>query len=229
MLADYRAIVDDKLRDTADKVTAAQRHAAIAEAVKDYSRWRPRVALSTITGDGSAYTFALPVGFEDGWSTIRAVEYPVTEQAPVYLEAGAYMLYRQVAGTLVLRLSELVLTAGEQAYLSYTARHTVNTTTDTIAEGDREIVAGKAAAICLRELAAYYAQTSEPTLGADAVNYRSKSQEYLALAAALETAYELALGIAKESETQAASAIGDLDVEFQEIGGPRFFHGNRWR
>ena len=81
-----------------------------------------------------------------------------------------------------------------------------------------------AAAGCATQLAALYAQTSDPTLGADTVNYRTKSQDYLALAKVLEGAYREAVGAT--DGVAAASVSADLDVDLSNNGGVPFYHSN---
>ncbi len=231
MLADFRALVGQKLRDTAGIVTETERETAIQEAVRLYSRVRPQHKVQTITGNGTAFDFALASDFEEGFSRIESIEYPVDKQIAEYLDANEdYRLRRDVTtGVLKLRLLSMVLANAAKAYVSYTLRHTISGTTDTVPVADRDAVAGLGAALCARQLSAYYAQSSDSTIGADSVGYRTKSQEYEAVAKALEATYRRHLGITDEDMVAAASAIGDLDVDLAEGAGDRFFHGRRWR
>jgi|SRR5262245_11956394 len=224
-LPELRVMLADRLRDTAGIITPAERDAAIAEAVKRYSADYPAPAITMIVGDGVTYTFTLPPTFEAG-ASITDIEYPFGQQVPSYLTSDQYQLYRDPSttpATVKLRLY-FTLGVGEQAGVNYTARHVVTDTVDTIPPLHQEWVAWLAAAICCRQLAAYYAQTSESTLGADAAYFRSRSAEYLALSKVYEQTY-VNEGVMVEGALLAASINGDLDVTL-EGGFPRFYHPN---
>ncbi len=222
--ADYQALVTDKLRETASLVTDPQKDRAITEAVKQYSRKvRPRRRSATLTGNGSAFTFALPTDFEEGFSTIESVEHPVDKQEPEYLDGDEWTLYRDATtGVLKFRFLSRVLANSAKAYLNYTTTHVVNDLgVDTVPVADREPVACKATAMLFRQLAAYAAQTMQSTLTADSVDRLSQVDRYLALARDLEEEYARILGITEG--IAAASAVADLDVTPQ-FGFDRFFH-----
>jgi hypothetical protein len=229
-LIDYRILLDERIRDTAGILNPIERESAITEAMALYARHRPRRRVQTITGDGVTVTFALAADYEERFSRIESIEYPVDEQAPTYVDANEYGLYRDpTTGLLRLRFLELVMPAAATAYVAYTTRHTVdNAGQDTIPVGDREPVAALAASILALELATYYAQTTQPTLGADAVDYRSKSADYRSLADRYEARYRRHLGLPAEGPL-AASAQADLDLGLAEGLGARFFHGARYR
>jgi hypothetical protein len=223
-LADLRIMLDDRLRDTAGKCTTPQKDAAIAEALKRYSLDYPAEAVAPIVGDGTAYTFALPTTFMAGWSSILAVEYPTGQQIPVYLDEDDYGLYGNPPQ---LRFYSLILADGETALVTYSALHTVTDDADTVPIGQQELVAWLAAAICCRQLAAYYAQTMEPMMGADAAYWGARAQYYLTLAEKFEQAYTNEGTMTEESLT-AANVNRDMDVSL-EYGLPRFYHPSRNR
>jgi hypothetical protein len=227
-LADLRILLDDRLRETAGHCTTPQKDGSITEALKRYSLDFPADAVDTITGDGVTYTFPLPAGFEEGFSTITAIEYPLGQQVPAYLDPDTYSTYRNpTTGDLMLRLYSLTLAVGEQAGICYTGRHTVTETEDTVPASQQELVAWLAAAICCRQLAAYYAQTMEPMMGADAAYWGARAQYYLTLAEKFEQVYSNEGTMTGES-LMAASVHRDLDVTL-EYGLPRFYHPSRYR
>ena len=223
MLADLRIMLDDRLRDTAGKCTTPQKDAAIAEALKRYSLDYPAEAVAPIVGDGTAFTFALPSTFVAG-STILSVEYPTGYQVPVYLDEDDYGLYGSPPQ---LRFYSLIIPAGESAFVRYSAMHQVTDAVDTVPVGQQEWVAWLAASICCRQLAAYYAQTMEPMMGADAAYWGARAQYYLTLAERFEQAYTNQGTMTEESLT-AASVNRDADVTL-EYGLPRFYHPSRNR
>lgn len=229
MLADWRTLVGQELKDTAGILSQADTDKAIAEAVAGYSRHRPRERVHELTGDGATYQWALPSDWEEGFSAIRGeVEYPAGQRVPATIEREAWALYRDPALGLRFRLLEHTPAAAEKVRFAYTVRHTVDATTDTVPVADRAAGAKLAASLASRALAAYYAQTQDPTLGADSVAYRTKAQEYTTLADRLLRAFKEHLGLREQDQVPAASASGDLDVDLQP-GGDRFYHPRRWR
>ncbi len=229
MLADYRTLVDQELKDTAAILSQTDKDKAIGEAVKEYSKQRPRVRVHELAGTGSAYEWAVPGDWEDGFSVIRGdVEFPAGRREPVYIDREAWTLYQDPALGLRFRLIENTPGAADKVRFPYTVRHTVDAVTDTVALADREAAAKLAASYALRALAAYYAQSTDPTMSADAVNYRTKAQDYTMLADRLVKAYREHLGLKETDQVGPASLSVDLDVDLQP-GGDRFYHPRRWR
>jgi hypothetical protein len=234
--ADFRTLVTSKIQDTGSpsKISSTRQDETIQEALKAYSRMRPVMKVQKITGTGSAYTFAHPTDWEDHFSWVLSVEYPTTTQDPEYVDANEYDGNRlQHDGSKQLQFFVLVLPAATDAYVAYAIRHTVDdaaTPVDTVPLVDRDAVACLAAAKCCRQLAAYYGQVSDPSIGADVVNQRSKTGDYLKLADMLESDYREHMGIPKDGGLSGgASAIADLDQDLQENAGDRFFHTRRNR
>lgn len=230
-LTDWLPLVKQKIRDTAGKLTDPEMVRAIGEAVNVYSKIRPREAVSLITGDGSKYMFDLPQDYEDGFSTMTGIEYPIGKVDPEYLDEMDWEVRRQpnngsVAGIVKLHIFAPKIAATKNAYIYYRARHVVMGGDDTIPLVDREAVCGLAAAFSARELAAYYSQSSESTIAADAVSYRTKGQEYVALAKELEAAYVRHMA----GSPYAANVNRDLDSYLGGVSGyDRFYHSGRSR
>lgn len=228
-IADYRTLFDQELKDTAAILATAEKDKAIGEAVKEYSKHRPRERVQEILGTGSAFEFALPTDWEDGFSAIRGdVEYPAGKRDPEFIEREDWLVYRDPTLGLRFRLVRHTPGATEKVRFPYTVRHTVDPTIDTVPLADREAVAKLAASYGARALAAYYAQTQDPTLAADAVNYRTKAQDYTTLADRLLKAFKEHLGLRDTDQVPAAGASADLDVDLQ-LGGDRLYHPRRWR
>src|SRR5574341_1426778 len=229
MLADYRTLFDQEVKDTAGLLQTADKDKAIGEAVKEYSRHRPRERMHELAGTGSAYEFTMPSDWEDGFSALRGdVEYPAGKRTPESIEREDWQLYRDPSLGLRFRPLHHTPAATEKVRFLYTVRHTVDATTDTIALADREAGGKLAASYGARALAAYYAQTSDPTRAADAVNYRTKAQDYTMLADKLLKAFKDHLGLRDTDSVPAAGASIDLSVDLQP-GGDRFYHPRRWR
>jgi hypothetical protein len=142
-LQDFRTILGYKLQDTAGKITTPMQTAFVLEAVKRYSRVRARERVQTITGNGTTVTFALAADFEERFSQIRSVEYPVDKTDPSYLDAEEYRFYRVPTTDLIaLRLLDLTLSTGIKAYVAYTARHSVDDTVAAPAAAPAAALAG---------------------------------------------------------------------------------------
>jgi hypothetical protein len=118
--------------------------------------------------------------------------------------------------------------------VTWTCRHTAPTVSvdSTIPDADFEAVCDYAGALCCEALAARYAQTNDSTIQADAVNYRTKSQEYLGIAKALRKRYDEQVGI-QEGGTgpgggtvPGALAVGDMELK-QGSGVERLTHRRR--
>ncbi|HJR01842.1 MAG TPA: hypothetical protein VKA83_09435 [Methylomirabilota bacterium] len=234
MLADYRELLDAKLKDAASKLTPAEKDLSIRRAVEQYSLVKPRVRVQTITGNGVLVTHDLATDFEEGFSSVLQIEYPVGRQVPEYLDAEQFTLYRDpLTGALKLRLLDITLPNTVTAYVSYTARHSLaegsGTPADTVPTPDRDPICHLAAAMGFEALAAYYTQETDPSLQADVSRGTERAAGYRELARDHRKLYASILGLAGDAIVGAASAIGDLDEDLQAWGGPRFFHDSRDR
>lgn len=196
----YELIIDNvkdvsgKLKDPGDYENA------INEALKRYSKARPRLVPADVPGQDGP-DIDLPAGWVDGLSAIISIEYPIGNVPETVLERSEYRFYQAPSGTFI-RFTNIRPPATEEARILYNILHDEAS----LPPGDLEAVANLAASFCCRKLAALYANTSDPTIQADSVNYRSKSGEYTALANKLEAQYKEALGIKSDDTTPAAMA-----------------------
>jgi hypothetical protein len=87
----------------------------------------------------------------------------------------------------VLRLLVDVPESTETARITWTQPHANDAST--VFPQDEDAVVDLASAYCFEALAAIYAQTGDASIAADIVNYRTKGQEYLALAKAARKRY----------------------------------------
>lgn len=206
------------MRDDAGKLTDLDRDSFIQEAVKIYSKHRPREVIKDIAGSG-AYDYSISihlVSWVKGFSQIKRIEYPADEREPIYVDEEDYMVYENETGQFIRFLKDNP-SSGEKMRITYTALHLLSETENTIPASDEDAVCNLAASLCSGALASYYAQTSDATIGADSVNYRTKSQEYGARAKMQKQIYLDHLGI-KEGETTPSSAIGGEHVSSRRKG-----------
>ena len=94
----------------------------------------------------------------------------------------------------------------------------------TVPDADFDAVSNLAASLAFDQLAALKVQSGDPTLSADAVEYRTKSDMYRALAKEHRQVYNQHLG--KGAEVVAASGTANLDVNLS-VGLDRLTHPRR--
>lgn len=195
-------LVKSKVKDDGERLTDLDDYLpSIAAALERYSKHRPDEDAADLAGSGG-HDLALPEAWIEGFSRVVQVEYPVDQVPEEILPAGHWKLYRSPAG-LKLRLPYETPSAAESVRVTFT----VTREEATVVDGDLDAVACLAAAICLRTLAAAYAQTSDSSIQADVVNYQSKADQYRRLADSLEGKYNDHLGIDPKGGVPAASSI----------------------
>lgn len=194
-------IIRGKVKDDSGKLAdPADLSAAVLEALNRYSKDRPLEAVADVAGSGG-YNCSLPADWVEGFSTALQVEYPVDCVPAVIIDRSAWSIYAGPSGK-SLRILIATPAADEFVRITYTLPHTEST----VPAVDLEAIANLAASICLRQLAAAFGQTSDPTIQADSVNYRSKSDEFRRLADSFEALYKSHLGI-KGNDTVAAGLV----------------------
>lgn len=227
---DFTDRVVGLIKDQANKLSADDLSACIKQAIQQrYSKDRPLEKAEDSVGSGTNL-IDLPAEFEDGYSLIRQVEFPVDEIPPALLDDNAWGVYRGTAG-LKLMLYEVSVQASESVRLTFTQRHASDGTT--VPGADFDAVCDYAASLAFEILAAIYTQTSDPLIAADVVNYRSKGQEYLNLAKAARKRYFDHVGVIDDAF--AASSSGGVGIAMGELdnnmgwGGDRLTHGSKTR
>jgi hypothetical protein len=221
----------DRLQDGEEIIKLHQRQLALTEAVKDLARFRPRLLVGDIVGNGTS-TYTLPAGWVVDVSSLLSLEFPLGNDPPTYLEESDWTLYRSASTTVQLRLVRELPSASQTMRLLYTAPHTLGSTpaTTTLTAVDEEPALNKAASLCCTWLAAYYAQQGQASLAADVTNHESKSRTYRDLAKDFQRLYNEALGIDTkdgQAPVKAASAVGDWDNSYP-WGEDRLTHPQRW-
>lgn len=220
-ITEYQELAAGHLQDGAQKLSSAEMVRAIEEAIAGrYSKDRPQKLVTDLAGDGATYEWSVAslTGWQEGFSRIVEIEYPQGERFPAYLDSGEWLLYASPSGRL-LRLARAP-SAGKTARVRFTAAHAADAST--VPEADFYAVGALAAALAARRLAAAYAQTGDSSLGADSVNYRTKSQEYLTLARHLEKEYENLLGADPGRSAPASSQTAAW--QGSTAGGERLTH-----
>ena len=305
-LTQFKSKVSEIVQDDAVKLSTSERDNFIQEAVKIYSKHRPRDVVREIAGDGN-YDYAISnfKAWVKGFSIITKIEYPANQRDPEYADENDFMIIDKATGQF-LRFLEDSPSATEIIRVIHTALHilidavitvsiatpavvsyashglnpgdafqfattgalptglaagttyyviTAGLTSDafelsatpggtaintsgtqsgthtfrmnTIPAIDEDAVANLAASLCSGALASAYAQTSDSTITAEAVDHKSKSQEFSSRAKVQKQTYLNHIGL-KEGDVAPASAVKDLDVDYP-WGGDRLTHPKKWR
>jgi len=225
MLSDHQALVIELIRDDAGKITTADRDRAINLAIERYSKDRPQEKTQDVT-PADANHLPLPAAWETDFSELRSLEYPIGNVPASVIGQERYGFYRSPTA-LQIQLLDAVAVAANNVRATYTIRHVVSPTADTIPVGDREPVACWAAAVLCEELAALYSGNTDSTIQADNVQQTSKAQEYAARAKQLRKRYIDELGI-DEKRSQPAGVVVNLDFP-DSHGQERLTHHSQFR
>ncbi|EAT16069.1 hypothetical protein HTZ97_16345 [Desulfuromonas acetoxidans] len=174
---------------------------AITAALERYSRHKPLEKTVDLLGEDS-HDLALPDSYVEEFSRILTVEYPINNVPESLVPPGQFRLYR-TPDALKLRLLADTPGTTETVRLTFTLPRDE----DHIVTNDDDAVACLAAEICLNQLAASYAQSSDPTIQADGIDYGSKADQYRRLAKAMRESYNDHLGIDPKGGPKATTAI----------------------
>lgn len=223
-LTDIQQLVTDLVRDDANKISNAQRDQAVAIAVERYSKDRPRDYVEDVTAPGGNL-LPLPAGWQADFSQLQSIEQPVGNVPPSMVPNTAWSLYNAPGGLSV--MLSIAIGVNATARLTYTIRHQVDGTHDTIPLGDREAVCCLAAASLCDQLASLYSGDTDSTIQADSVNHASKSSEFAKRATALRKRYHDELGIDLKKNV-AAGVVVSLEAA-SSLGTDRMTHGKTYR
>jgi hypothetical protein len=223
---DFQAQLKLELKTDAARLTDPELDQLLSRAGEIYAKDRPRAVVTDIPAT-SAFEYAVPSDWDGDDSFVLQVEHPAGEQDPSIIPDDEWMIYRQATGTYKLRFLETSPNNGA-IRLTYTIPHVLKSTptpngTNTIPDSAFMAAIYKAAQLACESLAAQYAKTSDPTIAADVVNYRTKSQEFSDRAKDFLARYGETI-----KKDEAAGEIGEWDV-LMAGGGRQMFHRPKWR
>lgn len=226
-LSHYQDLLDDLVRDKDEVIASEDRDQAIADAVLHYSVDRPRAVVVDVVSAGG-YRLALPAGWLSDFSRIVQLEWPVDDDAAELslVDLTEVDIYRAPSGQQI--RMPVSVSDGETVRLTYTAHHLVDAVDDTIPLTHRMPVVCFAASILCRQLAAYYTTEGEPSINADTVDHRTKSDRWRSLASDYLKRYEKGASVQERDGPVAAGAVLDLD-KTDTLGGDRIWHTRRRR
>jgi len=157
---------------TDKNITEPQKMSAIREALRRFSDTCPLTKVKDIQGD-AGFDYDLPDDFQPLTSHIISIELPIDNRPASILERNEFGVY-QTDTAYVLRFSSRKPTL--KFRLKYTLTHGADGTT--IPTEDFYSVVNLATAYVCGALANFYITTSSPSIRADVVDYRKKSDEY---------------------------------------------------
>lgn len=230
-LSDLRAIMSGLIADEAGKLSLTTRNQAIQAAVKLHSNNIPAIKFQVVTGvsDDTATT---PTGWVDEVSEIIAIELPLNDRPPTYLEEDEFRVIAAATASTAYRIVFIydVPGATERFGVRFTAPHKLGATAsqNTIPDHHLDAVAHLAASVACNQLAAFYSQSADSMIQADSVNPQQKNPNYLQLSKAYKTYYLEFFKIDEKGFARAATVILDVDRKFQ-FGTDFFYHNRKWR
>lgn len=183
MLSTWRANIGRLIRDDAGILAPDDLDFAIGEAVKRYSRAKPRVVVADLVAEegGPLYDFPLPADYSEGVSQLREVEYPIGRRQRVLVDRLDWIPYRSPSG-LGLRMLADTPSLGEAIRVTYTALHSVDEDGTSVPSADHDVITLVGASLACESLASHYSSAGDATVMADSVQHSSKASEYAARA-----------------------------------------------
>ena len=176
------ALVTDLVPDTGARLKPGALPRALEAARVQYSKDRPTAQLEDVT-TVAGNRQPLPAAWAAG-SALTSIEYPAGQFPPVFLGPAEFGLLSAPSGDEIGLLT--AVPAGEVLRVGFTAPHGLTETPDTctIPAEHFEAVACWAAALLCDQLAAAYADNTDPTIAADRVDTTSPSRTWAARAKA---------------------------------------------
>lgn len=198
-------------------------------AADHHSIYRPHIRMHEITGDASN-RYDLPEHWEEGFSLIRHIEYPVGEDDPVLIDPEDALVW--YTPELKLQFKGTRINAGESALMQYTSRHILSSEVVTVPDHEFEAVCILAAHHAAMEIAGRFIKDHSEALSrntAGIVNFRHVSDLFKNYAQELFKLYCKRIGISTDEPTvQPHLQIFDLDPE-PIYGGDYLTHTSPFR
>lgn len=160
---------DNAVSKQIESATDELRDESIVEAVRWYAARMPRLKVNLIPSQASPY-FTVPAEWLENSSRIVFVEFPIDQDPPFYLSPKDHRIVKRETGDFIFFHSN----PDDQFRLGFTTKHEDDAST--LPALHEEIVGKFAAAVAAVAVADFYAHTIVNNV--DAVNYRTKEQEW---------------------------------------------------
>ena len=197
---DYLAEIESMVKDGADKL-ADDWDAILSKAITDWGRDVPLVVKKNIQGNGTAYytlsTILLGL-WKCGYSRISRIEYPVGQNPPEYLVDDEWDIYDDGSAQdgSNLRLMLICDAPGTSDYfnIEFSVEPIVispNSQNFPDTNFNFSCITTLAASYACDRLAAAYAQSTDASISADVVDYKSRSDKYTSLSREYRKRYRI--------------------------------------
>ena len=206
------------------------------EAINIFSKYRPYERIQKKTIDSPAQIFDLPdtQGYEwqDNFSSVNYIEYPVDNNPPIMLPENDFDILLNDSNAYKLHFAYALQTAYRISYNILHKWSMDNPAKLSIPDVDFYCLCNIAAGIYLLALASRYGQSVSNAIGADAINYDNKTDQYRRLAKVYFGQAAQWLGITvsaldgSDFEQQAASQSQSQEAENVDKK-PTLFHSNQ--
>jgi len=161
-------------------LTTTERENACKKAVQEYSRIRPFYILESYTGvGGDAPFYNLPTAWDEGFSVIAEIEYPVNRVPKEIIRQRYWHIDLRPTGK-QLRFGTVNPATGETFYIKFTGRHSFQSSgASNIDEADLVGLSYLATSVMCQMLSTYYAQKANANLpNVDIVEYKDRVAEF---------------------------------------------------
>ena len=215
-LQDIRNAVKSDLKDNAGFLTAVDIDSLIQTALRQTAHDMPYGFPFDLTADGSQ-DYAIGTYFYKGFSIVRTVEYPISQNPPKYLDEDMdWFVYEdptKAAGhQMRLRFKQTQPVVPNYIRVTIDNPYTVTEVASTLDANSFTAVQYKTLQLACSALANLFNQTTDPTIQADTVDYTTKSQNYIYLANEWKKKYDYITGVA--DGVPAGQAIVNLHTKF---------------
>lgn len=207
---------------------------AVNGALRRYNKDSPRILVEDVTGDGGNYYLISSVlsDWVRGFSAIIKIDYDVGsrisgDEVPYYLEPEDWSVYLSATDTEYLWLA-YAPDSSTDFRVWYTTPHDHTDSADTIYDEDLDAFRWLVASVCCDILATKRAQSSDSTIGADAVAYSSKQRQFAEESDRWFAKYAGHLGFDPEEQGPEAAA-GIVDWDRPVIGREFIYRGRKTR
>lgn len=207
-------LTDDEITDNLD------------DALRTYSLARPRLVTVDLTADGTMTT-ALPSansGWVEDFSSIWAIETPINQNPPNYIDERKWDLYRSPTAVSIRWLIESPAN-GTTVRTTFTALRDIATlaANTTVPDVDFGALCALTASISAVSISSGFARTHEPLISADSASYRTKSMEWASVAKAWREVYDRHMASIRRPAT------GRVNWDSRLAGGYAHLTHDRWR
>ena len=174
--ADFLTKIDETIKDPRDRLTTAAKTNFLKEAIRQYSRDKPRTTDAKLAGDGTLQDFPVPTTWVTDFSVLLEAEFPIDLIPPAILDLQDNLLLVRRDGAERILTLLLTLGATESMRLVYTTQHLVDGTT--VPDNDFDAVANLTSARAARAIAIELAESTEDTINVDVVDHQGKARDF---------------------------------------------------